>query len=119
MPPFCASPSPVFTLRKVTWESIAGLEQAKSLLEEAVVLPLVMPEYFQAPEAGDPAWFCDPRTRRSYCTCLGGGAHAVPMSFLLRLLFRGALQEFIHSFSLDKAHHCSLGKKRPLTAEAL
>jgi len=31
----------------VTWESIAGLEQAKSLLEEAVVLPLVMPEYFQ------------------------------------------------------------------------
>ncbi|OLP99411.1 Katanin p60 ATPase-containing subunit A1 [Symbiodinium microadriaticum] len=30
------------------WESIAGLEQAKSLLEEAVVLPLVMPEYFQA-----------------------------------------------------------------------
>jgi len=32
---------------QVTWESIAGLEQAKSLLEEAVVLPLVMPEYFQ------------------------------------------------------------------------
>eukprot|EP00435_Cladocopium_sp_Y103_P037476 s84_g9.t3 len=31
----------------VTWDSIAGLEQAKSLLEEAVVLPLVMPEYFQ------------------------------------------------------------------------
>lgn len=31
----------------VTWDSIAGLEQAKSLLEEAVVLPLVMPDYFQ------------------------------------------------------------------------
>jgi katanin p60 ATPase-containing subunit A1 len=32
---------------QVTWDSIAGLEQAKSLLEEAVVLPLVMPDYFQ------------------------------------------------------------------------
>jgi len=31
---------------QVTWESIAGLEQAKSLLEEAVVLPLMMPGYF-------------------------------------------------------------------------
>lgn len=30
----------------VPWESIAGLEQAKSLLEEAVVLPLMMPGYF-------------------------------------------------------------------------
>mmetsp|Transcript_21073 Transcript_21073/g.37918 ORF Transcript_21073/g.37918 Transcript_21073/m.37918 type:complete len:587 (+) Transcript_21073:59-1819(+) len=32
---------------QVEWSSIAGLEQPKSLLEEAVVLPLVMPEYFQ------------------------------------------------------------------------
>mmetsp|Transcript_55405 Transcript_55405/g.99744 ORF Transcript_55405/g.99744 Transcript_55405/m.99744 type:complete len:607 (-) Transcript_55405:43-1863(-) len=32
---------------QVTWDVIAGLEQAKTLLEEAVVLPLVMPEYFQ------------------------------------------------------------------------
>jgi len=32
---------------QVAWDSIAGLEQAKALLEEAVVLPLVMPEYFQ------------------------------------------------------------------------
>lgn len=32
---------------QVTWDAIAGLEQAKTLLEEAVVLPLVMPEYFQ------------------------------------------------------------------------
>lgn len=32
---------------QVTWNSIAGLDQAKSLLEEAVVLPLVMPDYFQ------------------------------------------------------------------------
>eukprot|EP00931_Biecheleriopsis_adriatica_P014076 TRINITY_DN11570_c0_g3_i1.p1 TRINITY_DN11570_c0_g3~~TRINITY_DN11570_c0_g3_i1.p1 ORF type:complete len:619 (-),score=144.18 TRINITY_DN11570_c0_g3_i1:77-1876(-) len=31
----------------VKWDAIAGLEQAKQLLEEAVVLPLVMPEYFQ------------------------------------------------------------------------
>mmetsp|Transcript_88096 Transcript_88096/g.247703 ORF Transcript_88096/g.247703 Transcript_88096/m.247703 type:complete len:610 (+) Transcript_88096:130-1959(+) len=31
----------------VSWNAIAGLEQAKSLLEEAVVLPLVMPEYFK------------------------------------------------------------------------
>ena len=29
------------------WEDIAGLEQAKQLLEEAVVLPLLMPEFFQ------------------------------------------------------------------------
>lgn len=32
---------------QVTWDSIAGLDEAKQLLEEAVVLPLVMPEYFQ------------------------------------------------------------------------
>mmetsp|Transcript_31095 Transcript_31095/g.68069 ORF Transcript_31095/g.68069 Transcript_31095/m.68069 type:complete len:600 (-) Transcript_31095:54-1853(-) len=32
---------------QVPWDAIAGLEQAKSLLEEAVVLPLLMPEYFQ------------------------------------------------------------------------
>jgi len=31
----------------VSWDAIAGLEQPKTLLEEAVVLPLVMPEYFQ------------------------------------------------------------------------
>lgn len=31
----------------VNWDAIAGLEQAKSLLEEAVVLPLIMPDYFQ------------------------------------------------------------------------
>merc|ERR1712150_202702 len=32
---------------QVVWDSIAGLEQAKSLLEEAVVLPLIIPDYFQ------------------------------------------------------------------------
>lgn len=32
---------------QVKWDAIAGLDQAKQLLEEAVVLPLVMPEYFQ------------------------------------------------------------------------
>merc|ERR1719453_205545 len=31
----------------VTWDSIAGLEVAKGLMEEAVVLPHLMPEYFQ------------------------------------------------------------------------
>lgn len=31
----------------VTWESIAGLGEAKHLLEEAVVLPLWMPDYFK------------------------------------------------------------------------
>jgi SpoVK/Ycf46/Vps4 family AAA+-type ATPase len=31
----------------VNWESIAGLNVAKELLQEAVVLPLWMPEYFQ------------------------------------------------------------------------
>ena len=30
----------------VSWESIAGLSEAKHLLQEAVVLPLWMPEYF-------------------------------------------------------------------------
>lgn len=31
----------------VTWDSIAGLHEAKHLLQEAVVLPLWMPEYFK------------------------------------------------------------------------
>lgn len=31
----------------VTWDDVAGLREAKRLLEEAVVLPLWMPEYFQ------------------------------------------------------------------------
>ena len=31
----------------VTWDDVAGLTEAKRLLEEAVVLPLLMPEYFQ------------------------------------------------------------------------
>ena len=30
-----------------TWESIAGLNEAKHLLQEAVVLPLWMPDYFK------------------------------------------------------------------------
>jgi len=31
----------------VSWESIAGLDEAKALLQEAVVLPLWMPDYFK------------------------------------------------------------------------
>ncbi|ESL09064.1 hypothetical protein TRSC58_03223 [Trypanosoma rangeli SC58] len=31
----------------VSWDDIAGLEEAKGLLEEAVVYPVLMPEYFQ------------------------------------------------------------------------
>ncbi|EER08127.1 Katanin p60 ATPase-containing subunit A1, putative [Perkinsus marinus ATCC 50983] len=32
---------------QIGWSSISGLESARQLLEEAVVLPLLMPEYFQ------------------------------------------------------------------------
>ncbi len=32
---------------RVGWRDIAGLEEAKSLLQEAVVLPLVMPDFFK------------------------------------------------------------------------
>lgn len=31
----------------VKWDDIAGLTEAKKLLEEAVVLPLLMPDYFR------------------------------------------------------------------------
>ncbi|RZC75870.1 hypothetical protein C5167_000230 [Papaver somniferum] len=31
----------------VTWDDVAGIKDAKRLLEESVVLPLWMPEYFQ------------------------------------------------------------------------
>lgn len=37
----------VDTKLNVTWETIAGLSEAKHLLQEAVVLPLWMPEYFK------------------------------------------------------------------------
>jgi hypothetical protein len=49
----------------VSWESIAGLKEAKDLLEEAVVLPLWMPEYFKGIRRawrgvlmfGPPGWY--------------------------------------------------------------
>jgi katanin p60 ATPase-containing subunit A1 len=37
----------VDTKLNVTWDTIAGLSEAKHLLQEAVVLPLWMPEYFK------------------------------------------------------------------------
>ena len=33
----------------VKWSSIAGLHEAKALLQEAVVLPLIMPDFFKVP----------------------------------------------------------------------
>jgi SpoVK/Ycf46/Vps4 family AAA+-type ATPase len=41
----------------VRWDDVAGLSEAKRLLEEAVVLPLWMPEYFQVIFATVPYWF--------------------------------------------------------------
>ena len=31
----------------VQWKAIAGLHEAKALLQEAVVLPLLMPDFFR------------------------------------------------------------------------
>ena len=31
----------------VRWDSIAGCDEAKKLLKEAVILPMIMPEYFK------------------------------------------------------------------------
>jgi len=31
----------------VHWDDIAGLEEAKGLIQEAVVLPMIVPDYFQ------------------------------------------------------------------------
>ena len=35
----------------VSWRDIAGLDDAKSLLQEAVVLPLIMPDFFRGQKA--------------------------------------------------------------------
>ena len=39
---------PMVRAAGVHWDDIAGLESAKKLLREAVVLPLWMPDFFQA-----------------------------------------------------------------------
>lgn len=31
----------------VQWNNVAGLEEAKSVLQEAMVLPMLMPDYFK------------------------------------------------------------------------
>ena len=36
----------------VTWEDIGGLVEAKALLEEAVVLPLLRPDFFKGGSVG-------------------------------------------------------------------
>ena len=35
------------TNQGVKWDDIAGLSEAKRILQEVMVLPLLMPEYFQ------------------------------------------------------------------------
>lgn len=35
----------------VRWKDVIGLDDAKSVLQEAVVLPLVMPDYFKVKKA--------------------------------------------------------------------
>lgn len=42
----------------VRWDDVAGLSEAKRLLEEAVVLPLWMPEYFQVTQLDWEGAFC-------------------------------------------------------------
>ena len=42
----------------VGWKDIAGLEAAKSLLQEAVVLPLIMPDFFRGIRRANSAFTC-------------------------------------------------------------
>lgn len=37
----------VLQISSTKWADVSGLEEAKSLLEEAIVLPLLMPDYFK------------------------------------------------------------------------
>ena len=39
----------------IEWNSIAGLQEAKSLLQEAVVLPNIVPDFFKV-AFGDPSF---------------------------------------------------------------
>jgi hypothetical protein len=47
LPALALSRAPPPPPPQVHWDDIAGLEEAKRVLEEAVVLPLLMPDYFQ------------------------------------------------------------------------
>jgi hypothetical protein len=39
----------------VTWTKVAGLHEAKAILQEAVVLPMLMPDFFKVAPVGS---FC-------------------------------------------------------------
>lgn len=73
----------------VHWDDIAGLEEAKRVLEEAVVLPQLMPEYFQVCERSfshlldNQSQCINNKTRGDVCA-RGGGVAAAADAGVLR-----------------------------------